>query len=921
MPRSRRVVASLLALCSATLAGLPASAQQTDTDVTIPFTRHVLDNGLTLLVHEDHKAPIVAVNVWYHVGSKNEKPGKTGFAHLFEHLMFNGSENVDTDYFQVLEPLGATDLNGTTSEDRTNYFQNVPTSALDLALWMESDRMGHLLGAIDQEKLDEQRGVVQNEKRQGENQPYGRVWLEIAENTYPEGHPYSWSVIGSMEDLDSASLEDVHEWFRTYYGPSNAVLVLAGDIDAATAIEKVERYFGAIPPGPPITKHETWIAKRTGEHRQAMQDRVPQARLYMAWNVAEWSSEDATMLDLASDVLSSGKTSRFYRRLVYDDQIATAASAFLDSREIGSQFVVIGTARPDVPLPEVERALREELDRFLKDGPTSEEMRRVKTQYRASFLRGAERVGGFGGKSDRLAQGEVFAGDPAFYRTQLERVESATAAEVRDAARRWLSDGLFVLEVRPFPELMATGPDADRSSLPAVGTAPVPDFPEIRRATLSNGLEVVLAERHDLPLVQMQLLVDAGYAADPEEMPGLASMTMDVMDEGTTTRGALEISDELAVLGASLGTGANLDLATVSLFALKANLEPSLDLFVDVIRNPSFPEEEFERLRRQRLARIQQEKVQPTGMALRTLPPLLYGAGHAYAQPLTGSGTEASVSAMRLADLRRYHETWFHPNNATLVVAGDVTLDELVPKLESAFRGWRRADPPAKNLVRVAPAAGSRVYLMDRPGAQQSMILAGQLIPPTANPDEVAFETMNTVLGGAFISRINLNLREDKHWSYGASSFAWDAAGQRPFVVFAPVQSDRTAEAMTEIRNELAAIRGPRPVTAEELVKAIDNLTLSLPGSWETIGAVGGSLARLERFGLPDDWFDMYAGKVRGVTIEEATEVAREFLHPDRLVWVVVGDVATIEAPVRALEFGEVRILDADAAEATASTP
>ena len=921
MSRSRTTVLGLLALGLAALTPRPAHGQQPAADATIPFTRHVLDNGLTLLVHEDHKAPIVAVNVWYHVGSKNEKPGKTGFAHLFEHLMFNGSENVDTDYFQVLEPLGATDLNGTTSEDRTNYFQNVPTSALDLALWMESDRMGHLLGAIDQAKLDEQRGVVQNEKRQGENQPYGRVWLEISENTYPEGHPYSWSVIGSMEDLEAASLEDVHEWFRTYYGPNNAVLVVAGDIDAKTAIEKVETYFGAIPPGPPITKHETWIAKRTGEHRQVMQDRVPQARVYMVWNVPEWSSEDAALLDLASDVLSTGKTSRLYKRLVYDDQIATAASAFLDAREIGSQFVVIGTARPDVQIADVERALREELDRFLEEGPTAEEMRRVKTQYRAGFLRGVERVGGFGGKSDRLAQGEVFAGDPAFYRTQLRRVEDATAAEVRDAARRWLSDGLFVLEVRPFPELMASGQDADRSDLPRVGEAPVPDFPEIRRATLSNGLEVVLAERHDLPLVDLELLVDAGYAADPADRPGLASMTMDVMDEGTTSRSSLEISEELALLGARLGTGANLDLATVSLSALKTNLERSLDLFVDVVRNPSFPEEDFERLRRQRLARIQQEKVQPTGMALRTLPPLLYGEGHAYAQPLTGSGTEASVRAMTLADLRRYHESWFHPNNATLVVAGDVTLDELVPKLESAFRGWRSADPPAKNLARVAPPAGARVYLMDRPGAQQSMILAGQLIPPTANPDEVAFETMNTVLGGAFISRINLNLREDKHWSYGASSFAWDAAGQRPFVVFAPVQSDRTAEAMTEIRSELAAIRGPRPVTPEELAKAIDNLTLSLPGSWETIGAVGGSLARLERFGLADDWFDSYAGKVRSVTVEEATRVAREFLDPDRLVWVVVGDVATIEAPVRALGFGEVRILDPDASAVTASAP
>jgi zinc protease len=922
MARSRTTIAGLLALLAAALAPASAAAQQTPAgEVEIPYTRHVLDNGLTLLVHEDHKAPIVAVNVWYHVGSKNEKPGKTGFAHLFEHLMFNGSENADTDYFQVLEPLGATDLNGTTNEDRTNYFQNVPTSALDLALWMESDRMGHLLGAIDQARLDEQRGVVQNEKRQGENQPYGRAWNEISANTYPKGHPYSWSVIGSMEDLEAASLEDAREWFRTYYGPNNAVLVVAGDVDPATAIEKVETYFGDIPPGPPITKHQSWIAERTGEHRQVMQDRVPQARVYMVWNVPEWSSKDATLLDLASDVLASGKTSRFFKRLVYDDQTATAASAFIDAREIGSQLVVIGTARPDVPLAEVERALREELDRFLADGPTDAELRRIRTQYRAGFLRGIERVGGFGGKSDRLAQGEVCAGDPEFYRTELARVDGVTAEEIRDAARRWLSDGVFVLEVHPFPTLMASGPGADRSSPPAVGEAPVPDFPDVRRATLSNGLDVVLAERHGLPLVQMQLLVDAGYAADRAEMPGLASMAMDMLDEGTESRSSLEISEELALLGAGLGTGASLDLATVSMSALVANLEPSLDLFVDVIRNPSFPEAELERLRAQRLARIQQEKVQPMGLALRTLPPLLYGSGHAYAQPLTGTGTEASVSAMTRADLRAFHETWFRPNNATLVVSGDVTLEEVVPRLEAAFRGWRAAETPSKNLARVERPTASRVYLLDRPDAQQSVILAGQVIPPTANPDEVAFETMNTVLGGAFISRINLNLREDKHWSYGASSFAWDAAGQRPFVVYAPVQSDRTAEALMEIRQELAAIRGPRPVTEEELAKAVDNLTLSLPGSWETIGAVGGSLAEIVRFGLPDDWFDGYAGRVRSVTVDDATAVAREFLDPDRLIWVVVGDVSKIEAPVRALGFGEVRVLDATAPEVTAAAP
>lgn len=486
-------IVSLAALMLFAPAHAQADAPAQSEAIEIPFEKFVLDNGLTLIVHEDHKAPIIAVNIWYHVGSKNERPGKTGFAHLFEHLMFNGSENYDDDYFRVLERLGATDLNGTTNNDRTNYFQNIPTSALDAVLWMESDRMGHLLGAIDQAKLDEQRGVVQNEKRQGENQPYGRVFNMIAENTFPVGHPYSWPVIGSMEDLDAASLEDVQDWFRSYYGPNNAVIVLAGDIDAETARQKVERYFGWIPPGPPVAAHDVWIPKMDGERRQVMQDRVPQARIYKVWNAPQWGSADGDYLGIVADVLANdGKSSRLYKRL-----------------------------------------------------------------------------------------------------------------------------------------------------------------------------------------------------------------DMNMLDEGTETRDALEISDELELLGANLGTGSNLDVSFVLLAALKANLDESLALFADVILNPSFPEADVERLKRQQLAGIQREKATPFQMALRAFPLLIYGDDHAYGIPFTGSGTEASVESLTRDDLAAFHETWFKPNNAKLVVVGDVTLDELRPELEQLFDDWEAGDVPAKNIAAV----------------------------------------------------------------------------------------------------------------------------------------------------------------------------------------------------------------------------
>ncbi|HMG17920.1 MAG TPA: pitrilysin family protein, partial [Gemmatimonadales bacterium] len=705
----------------------PRTASSAPAAITIPYQRFVLTNGLTLLVHEDRKAPIVAVNIWYHVGSKNERPGRTGFAHLFEHLMFNGSEHYNDDYFQPFERIGATDQNGTTNEDRTNYFQNVPTSALDVALWMESDRMGHLLGAIDLAKLDEQRGVVQNEKRQGENEPYGKVDILMTEGTYPVGHPYSWSVIGSMADLDAAKLDDVKEWFRAYYGPNNAVIVLAGDIDPETARRKVEQYFGDIPAAPPIAKQDTWIARRTGSHRQAMQDRVPQARLYKEWNIAEYGSADADYLDLVTDVLAQGKTSRLYKRLVYDEQIATDVIAYVDLREIGGQLVIRATAKPGGDLARVERAINEELARLIQSGPTAGELRRIKTQSRANFIRGIERIGGFGGKSDVLARNEVFKGNADHHLVTQRRIASATAADLRSAAARWLSDGEWVLEVHPYPAFGTTASGADRSKLPEAGTPPEARFPAVARATLPNGLKIVLAERRSIPQVNMTLLVDAGYAADQFAAPGTASLTLDMLDEGTTRLNALQISDTLLQLGAQLGTGSQLDVSRVVLSTIKETLDPALDIFADVVLNPSFPQADFQRQQRQRLARIQREKVQPVQMALRVFPQLLYGTNHAYGNPLTGSGTEASVSGMTREDLVRFHRTWFKPNHATLVIVGDVSLAAIQPKLTRVFSRWQSGDVPQKNVRTVADQPRPLIYILDRPGAEQSTILAANL--------------------------------------------------------------------------------------------------------------------------------------------------------------------------------------------------
>ena len=887
----------------------------------IPYEKFVLANGLTVLVHEDRKAPIVAVNVWYHVGSKNEKPGRTGFAHLFEHLMFNGSEHSNDDYFKAVESAGATDLNGTTNEDRTNYFQNVPVAALDRILWLESDRMGHFIGAVDQARLDEQRGVVQNEKRMSENGPYGKSWITIAENTFPAGHPYSWSVIGSMEDLSAAALADVKQWFQTYYGPSNATLVLAGAIDLATARQKVEKYFGALAPGPPVASFEQWVPKMVGVRRQRMEDRVPQARIYKVWNVPPFGTADAVHVGMLASVLGQGKSSRLYKRLVYDDRIATEVEVHFDEREIASQLVVLATAQPGGDLAAVERALDEEVASLLTRGPTAAEVARVQTDARARFVRAIERIGGFEGKSDVLARGQVLLGRPHAYKEALQTTLAATPASVQQAANRWMADGAYALEVHPFPAHSAAAADADRTALPDIGASPDAPLPPVERSTLSNGVKVVLAARPALPIVRMTLLVDAGFAADDPARPGVSSLTMGMLEEGTTSRSALQIADELSSLGAQFSAGAWLDTSSATIAVLKDKLDLSLDLFADLVLNPAFPESDLARVKQNTLARIQQEKVDPFGLALRVLPGLLYGPGHAYGQPLTGSGTEASVKGVTRNDLAAFHSAWFKPNHATVVTVGDVTMAELKPKLERAFARWKSGSIPVKNVAPVAGPASPRLYLLDRPGAEQSVILVGAIAPPKANPDEYAFMTFNDAFGGSFSGRINMNLREDKHWAYGAGSFALDARGQRPWIVWAPVQTDKTRESVQEVLKELREVGTTRPLSAAELDAAKDRMTRSLAGRWETGAAVAGAIEEIVTFALPEDYYASFARQVRAVTPESVSRAVARTVSPERIVIVVVGDRSAIEAGLKDLGLGTPGRLDGDGKPAAESPP
>ena len=904
--RSTFLVAALLL---SSLYSMTQTTKKQYPDIDIPYKKFILDNGLTLIVHEDHKAPVAAFNIWYHVGSKNEKPGKTGFAHLFEHLMFNGSEHYNKDYFQLMESIGATDLNGTTNEDRTNYFETFPVSALDKVLWAESDRMGFLLNVIDTARVNEQRGVVQNEKRQWENQPYAIADELTVKSTYPAGHPYSWTVIGSMEDLNAASVDDVKDWFKKYYGPNNAIVVIAGDVNTNDVVEKVKRFFGDIPASPPIAKHTAWITKMTGRHFQEAQDRVPQARIQKTWNIPGFGTKEGTYIELLRSILTDGKTSRLYKRLVYDDQVASNVYAYTAQREIGGQLFVVADAKPGIALSRIENIINEELQKVLQQGITPAELERAKTRQFANFVKGLERIGGFGGKSDVLAQYETYSGSADHYKQVLNWIKGATTADIKKEASDWIADGDYVLNILPFGEFKNTASSLNRNEQPGLGKEVVVQFPETKQFKLSNGLNVYLVERSSVPVVNMSLMVNAGYAADQKDLAGLASMVGRMMKEGTSSRTSLQISDQSDDIGASIYSYSDLDNSYLDLSALKTNFDNSLNLYADVLQNPSFPQKDFERVQKEQILNIKQEEAQPFAMGLRVLPELLYGKDHAYSNPLTGSGTEASVAKMTRNDLLAFHESWYAPNNATLVVVGDIKENELKNKLETKFGSWKTSSVPQKNIKDIAIAEKPTVYIMDKPEAQQSIILAAEISTSGSDKEFEAIKMMNRILGGEFTSRVNMNLREDKHWSYGAGSVNIDAKGPGFFAVYAPVQTDKTKESIIELQKELTDYIGSKPASAAEFSKVKMNSVMQLPGIWETNGSVMSSLKETINYGRGADYLKTYPALLQNMSLEQVQNAAGKIIKPNNLIWVIVGDKVKIEKGINELNIGTVHYL------------
>jgi zinc protease len=722
-----------------------------------------------------------------------------------------------------------------------------------------------------------------------------------------------------MEDLDAASLEDVHGWFKQYYGAANTVLVLAGDLDAAAGKRLAEKYFGHIPPGPPLQRNKSWVPDRRSNSHEQMYDRVPQVRSFQNWSVPGRTTRERALLELAALVLGDGKNSRLYQALIYQTQYAVSLEVAVEPHELASVFSIDTTLAPNASLDEVNEIIAYELNVFLQKGPREEELERARSKINASIIRGLEAVGGFSGKAATLAQGELYDGNPVFFKTMLQWLNEASAEEVRQAAVDWLSDGRYQLDVLPYPEFTAALPKVDRSKgLPVVTGLPRFDFPLPQRAQLKNGIEVVLSSRHDLPTVDLAIQFDAGFAADQGLALGTASFTLDMLDESTRNRSALEISAESERLGAEISSSSNLDTSIIYLAALKPQLARSLELFADVVRNPAFSNEEMERMRVRKLAGLEQEKSQPIGVALRTLPPLIYGTDHPYGIPFTGSGTEASINSIQREDLEQFHQNWLRPDNATIFVIGATEMGEILPLLEGAFGDWTvsggaaNVGPPAKQINEVALAGQTRVFLVDKPDSPQSLILAAHLAPPTGAENNIAIEVMNDVLGGTYSARVNQTLRVQKQWSYGAFTFLADARGQRPWIVYAPVQTDKTADAVQELVILLQQFQDQEPATQDELTRVIRNSIYSLPGQFETQSAVLNAMLSNQRFSRPDDYLNRLPGKFESVGLEQIQATSNEVLHPASLTWVIVGDAAKIRKSLEALELAPVQAMDSD---------
>ena len=926
-PHFRLLSAATIALCAAIV---PLTAQnrataQGATDIPkIQFEKYTLPNGLEVILSQDHRLPIVAVNLWYHVGPANEVAGRTGFAHLFEHLMFQGSKHTPKDsHFQMLEAAGATGINGTTDYDRTNYFETVPTSRLELALWIESDRMGYLLDAIDGKEFANQQDVVRNERRQSvENRPYGNAEEEVVHMLYPPSHPYYANVIGSHADIQAARLDDAKQFFKRFYAPNNASIAIVGDFDPAQTKRLVEKYFGPLKRGTGVPPINAQTPKITMERRKVVTDRIELPRVYMAWLTPAIFKPGDAEAEIAAEVLGGGRASRLYQKLVYEKQIAQNVQAYQQSLLLGSQFQIDATARPGHTAEELEKAINDELE-ALRTRPV--EQREIEQARNTIETQAITRLENLNGVANLLNSYNHFLKTPDYLQKDVERYRAVTPATLMAFARDQLQPSMraVVYAVKGDPVMAPQVPTPQapdtagagtesvnvdepwRNEIPKAGASRTLQVPVPETAQLPNGLTLILSTRRGLPIVASNLVVKSGSDTNPPDTPGLANFTVSMLDQGTMTRNAVQIANEAAQLGATLNTNSSMDASVIAARSLKKNFAATLDLAADIALHPSFPAEEIERQRASRLAQLVQQRENANVLSARIVNVALYGDRHPYG--FTELGTEASVKALTRDAMLAFWKQNFVPNNAALVVAGDITMAELRPLAEKVFGAWQRGTPARPAVVSPA-ATQARILIVDRPGAPQTQIRFGAIGAPRSVPEFHAIQVMNTELGGLFSSRINMNLREQHGYTYGAGSGFDFRHGAGPFQIATGVRTDVTAPAVTEILKEVRNMASA-PMTSEQLERAKDSRTQTLPAGFQTNQAAAASFAQVFIYDLGLDYFTHVAERVNAVTADQALAAAKKYLTPERMVIVAVGDRAKIEPELRKLDVAPVEVV------------
>ena len=870
--------------------------------ISIPFEKHTLQNGLDVITHVDKTVPTVAVNVWYHVGSKNEVPGKTGFAHLFEHVMFEGSKNHNNDYFGPLQEIGAL-VNGSTTNDRTNYWENLPSNYLELAFWLESDRMGFLLEALDQSRFDLQREVVKNERRQSyENRPYGMAYLKLQELLFPAPHPYNWPTIGSQEDLDRADIEDVKDFFRKFYHPSNASIAIAGDIDPERTLSLVEQYFGNLPPGPTIDRFHQMDSALKGQTWATLEDSVHLPRLYLAWPTKPEFTEEQAALDVLSVIISDGRSSRLERKLVYEKQTTRDIRAYHHGQEISGEFHIIATANPGISTEDIYADIQESLRQISDVPPSDEEMQRAHNRILTYHISQLEKIGGFGGKADQLNHFSVMAGDPSLIENDVERYKKVTAQDVSKAAQL-LNDNFVGLNVKPLSDNKPIKSQVDRSKTPSpsVPTAFVP--PEPKEIFLNNGIKVLMVNRPQLPLTNIGLLLDTGSTNDPQKSSGLSQFMIDMLFEGTLNRSSSQIASEIEFLGSHLTKDVSREHTFIAVSGVSANTSKGLEIISDTIFNPIFPTEEIERIRNEKLADLQSIQDSADTTAAIATRSILLGSESSYGHTI--SGNETSVSSINRDAIQSQYQDMLHNSSKTFLVVGDISSDDAIDLLNEKF-----GELPNKqnNIVpelelQKTNQNGPVIYLVDRPGSAQSILRAGHISIPREHPDYYSLAFVNYILGGDYSSRLNMNLRQDKGYSYGFhSSIEW----MKPFSIFlarGSVQTEVTKESVYETLKELREIRECKEIGVEEFRKAKEGLVKSVPSQFESNHQIVNQLLNMAEFNLPINHFEANIEKISDLTVDEVRESASKHLSPDETKIIVVGDRNKVETGLEELGY------------------